>query len=262
MDPAAAAQYLELTFGVLLLAKILASGLGGVYRAFCWFLAADLAGSLLWVANRATYYVDYRFIFVLDRLVVWVFTCWTVLALLAAVLKNYPGILHLSHRVLRVTLLIFLVIGVATAIPEYAKATSYSYEDWISRSVTLSLVMERVVCSVSVLWLIAVLSFLLWFPIEIPRNLAVFCVGFVVYFIVATGGLLAQSFWSVQLRKIASITASSAEAACLAYWFLFLSKAGEVRRSRLSLRLDRQSNERLIAQLETLNRSLVRSSRR
>lgn len=259
MDPVRAAQYVVLVLGILLLVKLLASGLHKLYLIFCCFLAADLSGSVLWVVNTSVPFVDERFIWLIDRVIVWIFMFWTVIALLDAVLKNYPGILRLSRNVLRGTLATVIGIGLLSAIPEYA-ATSHDHAGWLARSVTASFVIERVVSSVSLGCLLTVLIFLLWFPVEVPRNLAVFCVGFVVYFLIATGVLLANNYLSTHLRDFVSITANIVESACLAYWFLFISKSGEFTRSRLSIHWRGDDQNRLIAQLESLNQSLVRSS--
>lgn len=262
MDLVVAAQYIVLLAGVLLLAKLFACDLYKPYRAFCCFLIADLAGSFLWLLNRIFPVLDNRMIWLVDRVVVWCLTFWTVLALLNAVLKNYPGILRLSRRVLHITFALIVIVSVISAIPEYASASSVLEQGKIYRALAASFVIERIVFSISLICLLSVLGFLVWFPVEVPRNLAVFCVGFVVYFFVAISVLIANNYQSSGLVRFVNITANSVEAACLAYWFVSISKSGEVVQSHLGHARSRPDSRRLMAQLETLNEALVRSSRR
>ena len=64
----------------------------------------------------------------------------------------------------------------------------------LTRVVDIVVVLERVISTVALLVLVFILAFILWFPVQMPRNLAVFSVGFIVYFAAITGLLLAQSF--------------------------------------------------------------------
>ncbi len=54
-----------------------------------------------------------------------------------------------------------------------------------------------------------ILLFLLWFPVEISRNLVVFSAGFVVYFAAKTSLLLERSFWSHDSTRIVSMAITS-----------------------------------------------------
>ena len=115
--------------------------------------------------------------------------------------------------------------------------------------------------STALLALLAVLGFLLWFPVQIPRNLAVFNVGFLVYFSFKNLVFLAMSFSSQNMVRFVSVTASMVAAACFAYWAVFISAAGEKAKTRLSI-WKPADQEQLLQQLEMLNQSLIRSARR
>ncbi len=125
----------------------------------------------------------------------------------------------------------------------------------------MAVVGERTVSSAALLALLAVLSFLLWFPVQIPRNLAVFSIGFVVYFSFKNLVYLAMSFSPQNIVDFVSVTASIVATACFAYWALFISAAGEKAKTKLSI-WKPADQEQLLQQLEMLNQSLIRSARR
>ena len=50
--------------------------------------------------------------------------------------------------------------------------------------------------------------------------------------------------------------------ACLAYWAIFITKAGEKVPAQLAVKRDREHEARLIHNLELLNESLIRSASR
>ena len=133
----------------------------------------------------------------------------------------------------------------------------------------VGMVFNRVIASVSLLSLVAILIFLLWFPITIPRNLAVFSVGLVVYFAAITTLLLVRSLWPdealqafYKLLKIVSILIGGISGACFAFWAFYLSPAGERVESTMAVQRQPQEQERLIAQLELLNATLLKAARR
>ncbi len=126
----------------------------------------------------------------------------------------------------------------------------------------MAFILDRVISSTALLALLCVLCFLLWFPVEISRNLAVFTAGFVVYFAAKTSLLLGRSFWSHDINRIVSIATGIIVTICLAYWGIFISAAGERVRTRLGHLWRPEEQERLMGQLEAINASLLRASRR
>src|ERR1700751_4800256 len=104
MDWQSVAQYLELCVTFVLAARLLSLGLHKVYRYFSVFLLADISGTLLWALDKrlagTRFFVDYRIVWLTERVVMWIFILLTVYALLDAILVQLPGILTLSHRVL------------------------------------------------------------------------------------------------------------------------------------------------------------------
>lgn len=260
------AQYVDFGLGLLLIARLLALRLHKVYTIFSYFLIADLLGSILWIVRSIPgsplRLLDYRLIWLSDRILVWGLLLWTVVALLEAVLVQYPGIVNMSRKVLHYCFLGSIGIAALSALPEYSASEGGQAATWQDHALVAGLVAERVVFSIALLAILTLMTFLLWFPVRIPRNLVIFTTGFLVYFTVMNAVLLARSFWSHDLMEFASITGSLIAAICFAYWGLFISKTGELATATLHLVREPRQQERLMERLELLNDSLLRAARR
>jgi hypothetical protein len=267
-------QCLNLALGLLLIARLISVKLHKVYKLFCFFLIADLFGSALWVLNRIFGVFSLRFYWftwLTVRPIVWLLTLLMIYSLLERILVQLPGLLRLSKRVLHSVFLVALAIGLVSAWFEYSAPgiTVFRDRQLLVRFWMLELVFDRAIASAALLSLVAILAFLLWFPVSIPRNLAVFSIGFTVYFAAMTVLLLARSLWPNeaqtrihQVLLAVSILIGGVSSACFAFWIFFVSPMGEVVRSPMAVQRQPQEQERLIAQLELLNNTLLKAARR
>jgi len=269
-----AVQCSNLALGISLIIRLFSIKLYKTYKLFCIFLMADLLGSVLWVINEAFGPFAnrfYLFAWLIIRPVVWLFTLLMVYSLLEKILVQLPGLLRLSRQVLYGVFSIAILVGLISARLEYLAPgfTSLPKKHLLVQWWMAEMVLDRVIASTSLLSLVAILIFLFWFPITIPRNLAVFSVGLVVYFAAITTLLLVRSLWPdeplhyvFKLMKMVSILIGCISGACFAFWSLYLSSAGEVVESRMAVQRQPQEQERLIAQLELLNDTLLKAARR
>jgi hypothetical protein len=267
-------QYLNLTLGIVLIIKLFSAKLYRIYELFCLFLAADLLGSALWISDRTWGLLSDNF-YVLAWLIirpgVWVFTLLMVYSLLEKILSQLPGLLRLSKRILHTTFFLALMVGVVSARLEYSAPgfIAFDKKQFLIRWWITELVLDRVITSIVLLSLIAILAFLLWFPVTIPRNLAVFSIGFAVYFAGGTVLMLFRSFWPSEtvpsfskLTGIVDILLGGVSSICYVFWLFRLSPAGEAVPSVLTIQRQPQEQERLIAQLELINDTLLKAARR
>lgn len=271
MDWPSFIQYVELCLGFILIARLLFLHLQRVYSYFCVFLFADFSGSLIWALQtrlrHTPFHFDYRIAWLAQHIFLWVFTLLTVYALLDAMLAQLPGILRLSHRVLKISFAGAVVIAFLTALPEYREAlTSQVLVGRLAHIVSAGVVWDRAISSVALIALLCTLVFLLWFPIEMSRNLAIFFSGFVVYFAIKAGLMLAVSLWSNASRgflHVVGMLIAVMSSAVFAYWTIFITKAGEKVPAKLSVApVHSRQEDLLIAQLEAMNASLLRAVRR
>ena len=236
--------------------------LRSVYRVFCVFLAFELLASFitLFEALAQNPRFDYRLTWIGLRIIAWILSLWMVYALLEAALATLPGILRFSRRLLNSTFVVAIAIALVTVKPEYSALSAPAGP--IQRAVRITFELERIISMTALLALIAILAFVLWFPVQMPRNLAVFSVGFLIYFAAKTGLLLAYTFWSPQSADLFSNAVIFILAACFAYWTFFINSAGEKAPVRMGHSWHLSEQQRLLSQLEAMNSALARAPRR
>lgn len=261
-------QLLNELLTIALIVRICFLRLHSVYRIFCLFLIFEfLSSSVVFLEvilhNRV---LDYRISWIAMQAIAWVLWLWMVYALLKAILATLPGILKLSQKVLNYVFPAAILIAVITARPELSASRGSAAVDRIDRAVALTLVLDRVIATIALLVLLAMLVFILWFPVRMPRNLAHFSMGFVIYFAAKTVFLLFRNYGAHSMNQQLRLTLSNAISvvlvACFVYWLAFLNSEGELSPVRIghSWRADEQN--RLIGQLEAMNAALVRGARR
>ena len=257
-------QFISDSLACLLIWRLLSLRLVGVYRVFCYFLIFDLVSSGIAFVELGILNADftYRLTWIGIRVVAWSLSLWMVYALLNAVLANFRGILRVSRMILNVTFLVALLVALSTAKPEYSVGGLSSSEHSINRALGLVLVLERVINSAALLALLAILGFILWFPVRLPRNLAVFSVGFVTYFAISTGLLLYQSFVDHTISQRIGNAMTILLASCYAYMTLSIAKEGEVQTVSLGHSWSVADQRRLLCRLEDVNAALLRAAAR
>lgn len=250
---------------IALVLRLLTLQLHRVYSLFCLFLIFEVAlsGVALWIHTADPAGVNYGVVWLSTAPVGWVLYIAMVYTLLTALLTKLPGILRFSRRVLHLSFLAALVIGIATARPEFlAHEKTVGHIDFLNRLLAAGFVGERIFSMVAALALIATLAFILWFPVQMPRNLAVFSVGFIIYFAARTVYLVVYSFWPGLNINLINIVQLSIATFCLLYFLIFINKAGEEAPARIGHSWNAAQQERLIGQLEAMNAALLRAARR
>jgi hypothetical protein len=266
------AQYVTDIFGLLLIVRLLSIRvrLHSVYGVFCAFLGFQLLDSLvslLEYAFRDRQLVDYRISWMSFKVIGWILSLWIVYSLLSAILQTFPGILRISRMLLNAIFSLALVLALLTIKPEYLAAGAEKFADPIDRMLIVWYVLDRVISMTAILVLLAILVFILWFPVQMPKNLAVFSVGLVIYFGAKTALWLLRTYMShkkVSHESVSLVTTtiSFVLSACFAYWIVFITPKGQTTEVRIghSWRTDEQ--DRLLGQLESMNAALLRSARR
>ena len=261
------AQYLSDILALVLVIRLAAIRvrLPGVYRVFVAFLAFQLLDSLVSLVLYAFYSelrLDYRILWMPLQVVGWVLSLWMVYALLSEILRSLPGILRFSRLLLNVIFTLAILLALLTVIPEYSAAGGSKFTDPIDRFLIAVFVLNRAVAMAALLVLACILLFILWFPVQMHRNLAVFSVGLVVYFGAKVALFLARSYLSHENTRLLSNTMAFVVAACFTYWILLITPRGQTVEVRWghSWRLDEQ--RRLMGQLESMNTALLRAAAR
>ena len=249
--------------GVILIIRLLALRLQEVYRVFCFFVAYELFSSSLAFIEVLAHNpkLDYRITYIVLRAVAWVIMLWMVYALLDAILAKLPGILKFSRRLLNAAFSASVVIALLSAKPEFS-AVQTGRSGTIDSFVITAFILERVISTVALGVLLAMLGFVFWFPVQIPRNLLLFSIGYVAYFALKTGVLLARLFLNPGIFLYMGTVSMFALSACFLYWALTITAEGESAALTVGHRWHSGEQERLVQQLESMNAALLRGARR
>lgn len=239
----------------ILLARMVISRLHVVYRYFFFYLLFRLARSLL-LAGLDRHTSAYGWAYLATEPVLWVLYVLVVLELFTIVLRDYPGIQTLSRRVLAVGLTISAAVALATLLPDLGNpAERYPI-------LRIMYVSQRVVMSSLVVFFTILTAFLVWYPVPLSRNVVVYCVGYSIYFISATMGLFVRNIAGEAVTRITSTVLLGAGVACLIAWILLLNGQGETKALSLRRHISALDEDRLVGQLESINRGLLGSARK
>jgi hypothetical protein len=237
-----------------------------IYFVFVLFLVVQLTETSAYFAwsRWGEDKMDYRMMWIGFTALLDALCLWLVYSLAKAVLAELPGIFRFSRMLLNIAFPLAILVAFFTAPGEYWVANGPKMRDPVDRLLSFCFVADRAIGMASVLILIAILAFILWFPVKMSKNLAIFSVGFVVYFTAKTGLELLRSYSTSGLKNtpLLSTIDSVVLITCFLYWIAFIVPQGEAAQVRMghSWRLAEQN--RLVEQLESLNGALMRSSQR
>ena len=234
----------------------------GVYRVFAVFLGVQLTGAVAYFACRHWHQLDYRVVWFSFTAALALFSLFLVYSLAKAVLAELPGILRFSRIFLNIVFPLAIIISFSTAKAEYWMMPAGNFDERMDRLIAVFQVADKGISLAAVLILLAILGFILWFPVKMSRNLAVFSVGFVIYFALKTGLELLNLYNAASLKTqdILGLGVNIVLVSCFLYWVLFIDAKGQVVEVRIGHGWHRDEQEKLIGQLEALNVALLRSS--
>ncbi|MFL6414078.1 MAG: hypothetical protein ACJ74Y_00170 [Bryobacteraceae bacterium] len=256
-------QVVDLVLGSLLIVKLWKSGLYKNYPAFWLFLLFDLLGSYGWLLTHFDpRHLDYRVVWLCTSIPVWVLTLSMVYRHMEKILANLPGIAKLSKTVLKVSYGIAVACGIIATYVQYGNRGDWNTERLIGYLVALGVILAGTFATMALCVFLAMLTFLVWFPVSVPRNVASLTAGLLLYFTVKTVLLLAPSSWSPQSVRVISLCLTIVSSICFAFWLVLITTEGEKSVSKLQLSWRAIDKERLIRQLEVMDQSLAHAARR
>lgn len=239
----------------LLLGRIYVLRLQGVYRIFVVYLVAEIAGPVLYQFVG----IDYTTLFLISRPIYWVLYISMVYALAKAIMSSAPGVYRLSRKVLQWSFGAAAAAGVVTFAFSGVPTTWTVSPDFL---LLFARILERSFALTAFLLLVGVLAFLLWFPVQVPRNLAIFSGGYLVFFAVTVTSLFIGDFVSRNSEKLINAATGLVSLACYVWWLVALSKAGEEQPVRIGHSWKPAEQQKLIGRLGEINDALLASSRR
>jgi hypothetical protein len=183
----------------------------------------------------------------------WMLDILVLLEVYTIVFSSQKGIATLSrHVILGATLISALLAGVTFLFrPESNLPEALIAAATIERAVNISLL-----C-----FIIVLVGFLTWFPVPLSPNTLVHSAVFSVYFALRAGVSLARASISQDIALWLNASVAAASVLSILVWIFGLSQRGQEVKLRSGIRRTGVDKERLIEQLESINRSLIRSAR-
>lgn len=242
--------YLNIAAAAGLMMRLYTQGLSGIYRIFLVYLAVDVTQQVL------------ELVFISDpNGVGWIYVTGQALKLLLAVfvvlnlygqaLDRHPALAHFGHRILG------YFFGIAAGLSALGAFLDTAAVYGVYRRLRIFLLFERSMDAVVLALLVCFGLLLLWFPVRIRRNVALYICGFVIYSFERWAGLLLVNLWP-QFRTQVNIGMLAVSFVCLMAWSILLRSGGESATVVTGRHWNGQASERLIGQLDAINIRLAR----
>ncbi len=236
--------------------KLLFNGLARRYKALFAYLVFRFlyTGAILFFFTNSSTAAYQRF-WVLTEPAIWLFHVLVVMELYSLVLEKHRGLYTLGRWVLYGGLSVSLLISGLALIPELSGGAPQS-----SRLLPYYFAIERGVDFSLLIFLLVILLWLTQYPVPLSRNVLVHSLAYTVLFLSNTAGLLIRVILGYNLSTPVTIFALGVGAACILMWLIFLTPKGE--EVRLSLpSFGPEHEQRILSQLEALNKTLLKVSR-
>jgi hypothetical protein len=266
-----AAQYATEMLACVLIVRLfsLRNKREGVYVVFALFLIFQLltTAEYFLLSHWPGAKVDYRIVWLVSTAAGWPFSLLLVYSLAKAVLAGLPGVFRFSRNLLNLVFPLAILVALLTVRGEYWITGASRYSDPTDRFLMIGSVVDRAISMAALSVLLAILAFILWFPVKMPRNLAIISVGLVVYFGSKTGLALLRTYAvpgtiSRSLTEVLSTCVSVVVVSCFLYWIIFIDPKGQTSHVRMGHSWHAGEQGKLIQQLESLNLALLRNSQR
>jgi hypothetical protein len=245
--------------------KLISSGLYRRYRiffAYLLFLILYMTGFLI-ISNLtglpggAGIQSDlYFYTFLYSEPFVLLAYILVVLELYSLVLERYKGLYTLGRWAMYGAILISGTISILTLIPKLGPSLPepsklLMYEVYAERGVDLALV----------IFILLIVWFLTRYPVPLSRNVVVHTVIYSIFFLSEALVLLWRTLLGYTVSGTYNVVAMAISSACAIAWWLMLSAKGEEVRPQ-GTQLRPESEERILQQLDLLNATLLKVSRK
>lgn len=256
---AAVVQYIELVIfaGCFFTSvKLLHNGLYRKYRALVGYLVFRFfhTGALLF-AFHSFRSAAYLWFWTLTEPVTWLFHVLMVLELYSLILARHRGLYTLGRWVLYGGVTLAVLISGLSLLPQLSGG-----QVQYSRVMPYYLAVERGVDFSLLIFLLLILLWLTRYPVPLTRNVLVHSLAYSILFLSNTAGVLGRVIFGLNFSNSASTFILGVGAACILMWLIFLTPKGEEIHVNLPI-FGPEHEERILTQLEALNKTLLRASR-
>lgn len=258
-------QVLSILGSAFLVCKLVTSGLYHRYRiffAYFIFRIPYMTGSLVLTHLRGLPGGDgsssnaYFYLFFYSEPLLILAYIFVVIELYRLVLERHKGLYTLGRWAMYAALVISTTISIVTLLPKIAPSMPEP-----SKRLMYELATERGVDLALVVFILLIVLFLSRYPVPLSRNVVVHTAIYSVYFLSDAMVLLWRLLLGYTVRDIFNVISIAVSSACAIAWCLFLSEKGEEVRVQIP-QLSPGSEERILHQLDLLNETLLKVSRK
>lgn len=226
-----------------------------VYPVLFTFLLFDASRSVASLAfrpgtSKAAYF------FIATEPLAWILNFMMVREIFHIVLREHPGIDSVSRSFVRYALAVSAAASAALLWMDYKPAPG------ITQMLQGTFEFGRVALLAVTVLLVAGVLFMSWFPVTITRNASVLLTGYAVYFGSKALLLLIRNMTGTSFNMAGGIAVMCVFMTCLVAGTLLLKASREELRQKYRTRSTPEETERLLAQLERINRKLEESTKR
>jgi hypothetical protein len=235
--------------------KLFRCGLQREYRVLFWFLIFYVLTSISYLVFDVNSQI-YQKVWISTEPALWGFEVLLVRELYRLILRRHQGLLTLGRWAMLVSVAVAVIASTLSLLPKITPAMPQQ-----SRIMGYVLAGERGVDLSLALCILLMLVFLSLYPVPLSRNVMVHAVVYSVFFLSNTLGVLLRVILGMRLKDQVDVFLMGISSLCMFAWFVFLSKEGEEIRVNLPW-ISADHEERLLEQLEALNATILRASRR
>jgi hypothetical protein len=247
--------YLDLIVMMGLLVRLILSGL---FRTYLWFFSYLLASFLESVVLVIVPYSTdaWAKIYMAGQSIKVILSVLVVLELFKLALVSQPALAAFGRKA-AVYVSAFALIAAALGL-----AIDRSVPHGQSPILHRFFVMQRTLDFSVAIFLLVIAWFVMWFPVQVKSNVAVYTLGFVVYFLADLFSLLAQNLLPFRFIGYANTGMLCFSFLCLTAWLLGIRREGEERTTVVGHGWNPAASADLTDQLRAINDALGRLARR
>ncbi len=225
----------------------------GLFRKYPCFFGYLLVASLqaLVLSFLSVDSPSYFYPWLITQALLTFFGVLIVLELYTLVLRDLPGIATASRRYLKICLGLAIVGSLVLLQLEQTPHTL----------ITTFMVIDRVLVTSLLIFVLMLTAFLVYYPVPINRNLVVYSIGYAIYFMAKSSSLLTLNMSYTWVRQFGIVVVIASTVSML-FWLVGLNRQGEERPLVIGHRWNRDDQDKVLERLKALNASLLRSGRR
>jgi hypothetical protein len=249
--------YFNIAAMVILLVRLLQTNLFRTYRWFGVYMLVNLAESMTFLYFLEIHSLRrYAVAYMVGQGMKMILSVFVLLELYRVALASRPAIARFGRQ----------TVGYALGVAALIAALGMALDRSVPKDQPLLLYryfkVERTMDIWGLTFLLLITAFMLWFPVKLMRNAAFYLLGFMVYFTARSAGLLILNLLPHRFTPAVDSVMLGISCCCLLFWAIGLRPEKADQSTILVHRSDPSAMAVLEKQLDAINASLLRLSRR